>query len=307
MRASGTTVFLELEKRRGLHERLITLFLGLCALVSVVTTVGIVVVLVKESWGFFAEVGLVRFFGDTQWTPLFDDKHFGIWPLLAGTVLTTVIAVVVAVPLGLLAAIYLSELAAERARRTLKPILEILAGVPTVVYGYFALTWVSPMLQKIVPGLAGFNALAPGIVMGIMILPIVASLSEDAIYSVPANLKEGAYALGAGKLRTIFRVILPSAFSGIAASVILGLSRAIGETMIVAIAAGQQPRLTFDPRVPVETMTAYIVQVSLGDTPTGTIEYQTLFAVGLALFIMTLALNIVSHKLRQRILKGGAT
>ncbi len=307
MRAHQTTMFLELEQRRGLRERLITLFLAMCAFVSVVTTAGIVVILVKESWGFFSEVSLADFFGDTQWTPLFADKHFGIWPLLAGTLLTTVIAVAVAVPLGLLAAIYLAELASERVRRTLKPVLELLAGIPTVVYGYFALTFVTPVLQHVVPGLAGFNALGPGIVMGVMILPIVASLSEDAIYAVPASLREGAYALGAGRLATIFRVVLPSAFSGIAASVILGLSRAIGETMIVAIAAGQQPRLTLDPRVPVETMTAYIVQVSLGDTPTGTLEYQTLFAVGLALFVMTLVLNIVSHRLRQRISKGGAT
>jgi len=307
MRAHRTTVFLELERPRALRERLITAFFALCALVSVVTTLGIVVILVTESWGFFAKVGLGSFFGDRQWTPLFDDKHYGIWPLLSGTLLTTVIAVVVAVPFGLLAAIYLAELAGERQRRALKPILEVLAGIPTVVYGYFALTFVTPVLQKVVPGLAGFNALAPGIVMGVMILPIVASLSEDAIYSVPANLKEGAYALGAGKLSTIFRVVLPSAFSGIGAAVILGLSRAIGETMIVAIAAGQQPRFTLDPRVPVETMTAYIVQVSLGDTPHGTLEYQTIFAVGLALFVMTLFLNAISHRLRQRILKGGQT
>ncbi len=297
----------ELERPRSLTERLVGWFLALCAAVSIITTAGIVFVLVKESVGFFAEVTFSQFFGDTQWTPLFAEKHFGVWPLLCGTLLTTAMAVVVAVPLGLLAAIYLAELASERTRRILKPVLELLAGIPTVVYGYFALTFVTPMLQKIVPDLAGFNALGPGIVMGIMILPIVASLSEDAIYAVPASLKEGAYALGANKLATIFRVILPSAFSGIAASVILGLSRAIGETMIVAIAAGQQPRLTLDPRVPVETMTAYIVQVSLGDTPTGTVEYRTIFAVGLSLFAMTFVLNVISYRLRKRILKGGAT
>jgi phosphate transport system permease protein len=248
----------------------------------------------------------LQLFGDTQWTPLFADRHFGIWPLVCGTLLTTVIAMVVAAPLGLLAAVYLSEYAADDARKVLKPLLELLAGVPTVVYGYFALTFATPMLMKVVPGLSGFNALGPGVVMGLMIVPIVASLSEDAIFAVPASLREGAYALGAGKVQTTFRVVVPAAFSGIAAAMILGVSRAIGETMIVAIAAGQQPRLTLDPRVPVETMTAYIVQVSLGDTPTGTLEYRTIFTVGLGLFLMTLCLNLVSQRLRRRILKGGA-
>jgi phosphate transport system permease protein len=291
---------------RSWTERLIGhLFLG-CGLVSVATTAGIVLVLFWETVGFFTEVSLGEFLADTQWTPLFADKHFGIWPLLSGTLLTTAIAIVVAVPLGLLAAIYLSEFAGERTRRRIKPLLEILAGVPTVVYGYFALTFVTPALQQVIPGLAGFNALGAGIVMGVMILPIIASLSEDAIFAVPNGLREGAYALGAGRIATIRRVVLPSAFSGIAAAIILGLSRAIGETMIVAIAAGQQPRLSFDPRVPIETMTAYIVQVSLGDTPTGTLEYRTIFAVGTALFLITLALNVVSHRLRQRVLKAGA-
>ncbi|MBI5501291.1 MAG: phosphate ABC transporter permease subunit PstC [Deltaproteobacteria bacterium] len=274
-------------------------------MVSVFTTLGIVVVLVKESAGFFSEVSLGQFLGDTQWTPLFTDQHFGIWPLLAGTLLTTAIAVAVALPLGLLAAIYLAEFAPERARKILKPTLEVLAGIPTVVYGYFALVYITPLLQRFVPGLAGFNALGPGIVMGVMILPVIASLSEDAIYAVPASLREAAYALGAGRLRTVFRVVLPSAFSGIGAAVILGISRAIGETMIVAIAAGQQARLTADPRSPIETMTAYIVQISLGDTPTGTLEYRTIFAVGLALFLLTLGLNAVAFRLRRRVLKGG--
>jgi phosphate transport system permease protein len=280
--------------------------LFLCGAVSVATTAGIVYTLFSESVGFFREVSFAEFFGDTQWTPLFSDKHFGIWPLVSGTFLTTVIAIGVSVPLGLMAAVYLAEFATERVRKILKPALEILAGVPTVVYGFFALTFVTPILQAIIPGLAGFNALGAGIVMGIMILPVVASLSEDAIYAVPPSLKEGAYALGAGKLPTIRRVILPTAFSGIAAAVILGLSRAIGETMIVAIAAGQQPRLTLDPRVPVETMTAYIVQVSLGDTPQGTLEYRTLFAVGLSLFLLTFVLNVISFRLRKRVLRGGA-
>ena len=297
----------DLLRPRARSEQVVRVVLLLCALVSVVTTVGIVVVLVRESAGFFAEVSLAEFFGDSQWTPLFEDKHFGIWPLLVGTLLTTLIAVLVALPFGLLAAVYLAEFAPERLRRVLKPALEVLAGIPTVVYGYFALIYVTPALQHVVPGLAGFNALGPGIVMGVMILPIIASLSEDAIYAVPASLREASYALGAGRLRTVFRVVIPSAFSGIGASVILGVSRAIGETMIVAIAAGQQPRLTFDPRVPIETMTAYIVQISLGDTPTGTVEYRTIFAVGLCLFVMTLLLNIAAHRLRKRMLKGGLT
>ncbi len=287
-------------------ERLVRWALLGCGLFSIFTTVGIVGVLVGETYGFFQEVSLGQFFGDTQWTPLFADKHFGVWPLLTATLLTTAIAVATALGLGLLAAVYLSEFSAEGARRVLKPMLEVLAGVPTVVYGYFALTFVTPLLQKFIPGLAGFNALGPGLVMGIMILPVIASLSEDALYAVPASLREGAYALGATRLSAIFRVILPSAFSGIGAAVILAVSRAVGETMIVAIAAGQQPRLTLDPRVPIETLTAYIVQVSLGDTPTGTLEYQTIFAVGMALFVVTLVLNVFAYRLRQRILKGAA-
>ncbi len=292
---------------RAWSERVVQYVLLACGLVSIVTTAGIVLILAVESFHFFQEVGLGQFLLDTEWTPLFREKHFGIWPLLTGTFLTTVIAVGVAIPFGLLAAIYLSEFSSERSRRILKPMLEILAGVPTVVYGYFALTFVTPILQTFVPGLSGFNALSPGIVMGIMILPIVASLSEDAIYSVPRSLREGAYALGAGKMATISRVVVPSAVSGIGASIILGFSRAIGETMIVTIAAGLQPRMTLDPRVPIETMTAYIVQVSLGDTPAGSLEYKTIFAVGMSLFLMTLVLNLISFRLRRRVLKGGTT
>jgi phosphate transport system permease protein len=287
-------------------ERVALWIFRACGALSIFVTLGIVFVLLSESFGFFREVSLGRFFGDTQWTPLFDDKHYGVWPLLCGTLLTTLIAVAVAIPIGLFAAIYLSEFASERVRRILKPTLELLAGVPTVVYGYFALTFVTPLLQKLVPSLAGFNALAPGVVMGLMIVPIVASLSEDAIFAVPPSLREGAYALGAGKFSTIWRVVVPSAFSGIGASVILGFSRAVGETMVVAIAAGQQPNLTLDPRVPIETMTAYIVQVSLGDTPTGTVEYRTIFAVGLCLFGITLLLNLLSHWLRRRMAGTGA-
>jgi phosphate transport system permease protein len=218
--------------------------------------------------------------------------------------LTTVIALLVAVPLGLLAATFLSEFADERSRRIIKPLMELLAGIPTIVYGYFALTFVTPVLQTVIPGLAGFNALSPGIVMGIMIFPIIASLSEDSLYAVPASLREGALALGASRLATVLRVVIPTAFSGITAAVVLGVSRAIGETMIVAIAAGQQPRFTLDPRVPIETMTAYIVQVSLGDTPTGTLEFRTIFAVGLLLFLFTLAMNLVGIRLRRQIAPG---
>ena len=293
-----------LDVPRAMSERAVARVLLFCAVVSVLTTGGIVFVLFKESAGFFSTVPLRAFLGDTQWTPLFADKHFGIWPLLCGTFLTTAIAVAVALPLGLLAAIYLSEFATSKARRALKPALELLAGVPTVVYGYFALSSVTPVLQKVIPGIAGFNALSAGIVMGIMIFPVIASLSEDALYAVPTSLREAGYALGSTKLQTVRRVVVPTAFSGITAAVMLAVSRAVGETMIVAIAAGQQPAMTLDPRQPVETMTAYIVQVSLGDTPTGTIEYQTIFAVGLALFLLTLTLNVIALRMRQRVLKG---
>jgi phosphate transport system permease protein len=284
----------------GRGERWVERALLLCASVSVLTTVAILGVLLFETVAFFREVPLRDFFGDTQWTPLFVDKHFGIWPLVAGTALTSLIAISVALPFGVLAAIYLGEFAAPSVRRTLKPALELLAGVPTIVYGYFALVVLTPVLQGFIPDLAGFNALSPGIIMGVMIIPMISSLSEDAISAVPQTLREGAYALGSGRLQTIFRVVLPTAFSGIAASVVLAVSRAVGETMIVAIAAGQQPRLTFDPRVPIETMTAYIVQVGLGDTPTGTIEYKTIFVVGASLFVITFATNLVSQRLARR-------
>ncbi|MFT6399895.1 MAG: phosphate transport system permease protein [Bradymonadia bacterium] len=284
----------------GRHERLIELTLLGCALVSVFTTAGIISVLAFETISFFGEVSLAEFLLDSQWTPLFADKHFGIRPLVAGTLLTSAIAISVALPFGLMAAIFLSEFASSRVRSILKPMLEILAGVPTIVYGYFALVFVTPLLQRFVPDLAAFNALSPGIVMGIMIIPMISSLSEDALSSVPRSMREAAYALGAGKVPTIFRVVLPAAFSGIAASVILAVSRAIGETMIVAIAAGQQPRLTADPRVPVATMTAYIVQVSMGDTPSGTLEYSTIFVVGSTLFAMTFCMNLLSRKLTKK-------
>ncbi|HVV85249.1 MAG TPA: phosphate ABC transporter permease subunit PstC [Kofleriaceae bacterium] len=286
----------------GPGERVLEALLASCSLVSVLVTVGIVAVLLFEAIEFFRVVPISRFFGDTQWTPLFaDNRHFGVWPLVAGTLVTAAIAMVVALPFGVLAAIYLAEFAAPRTRRVLKPALEVLAGVPTIVYGYFALTVVTPALQGVVPGLAGSNALSPGLVMGIMIIPMVSSLSEDAIFAVPETTREAAYALGAGKLPTIVRVIVPSAWSGIAASMTLAVSRAIGETMIVAIAAGQQASFTFDPREPAETMTTYIVNVSKGDTPSGTFEYQTIFAVGLTLFVMTLLMNLLSYRLARHL------
>ena len=274
--------------------------LFVCAALSVFTTVGIVVVLALETFNFLRQVPIFEFLTGTEWTPLFANQRFGVLPLVAGTMLVSFIAMLVALPMGLLSAVYLSEYARPGIRRAVKPTLEILAGVPTVVYGYFALMFVTPLLQQFVPGIAGFNALSPGIVMGIMILPLVSSLSEDAMRAVPRGLREGAYALGATRMQTAIRVVIPAAFSGITAAFILAASRAIGETMIVAIAAGQQPRLTGNPFVPVETMTAYIVQVSLGDTPQGTLEYQTIFAVGMLLFVMTFALNLVSTWLRDR-------
>jgi phosphate transport system permease protein len=271
----------------------------LCALLSIGTTAGIVVVLAAETAAFLRNVPLTEFLFGTEWTPLFATPRFGILPLVSGTLLVSAIAMAVALPTGLLSAIYLSEYAHPAVRRLVKPLLEILAGVPTVVYGYFALLFVTPLLQRFMPGLAGFNALSPGIVMGIMIMPLVSSLSEDALQAVPRGLREGSYALGATRMQTSLRVVLPAAFSGITAACILAISRAIGETMIVAIAAGQQPRLTWDPTVPIETMTAYIVQVSLGDTPQGTLEYRTIFAVGMLLFLGTFVLNLASAWLRE--------
>ena len=281
-------------------EWIIERLLFLCAALSVLTTVGIIFVLAFETYEFFREVPVFAFLTGTEWTPLFANRQFGVLPLVAGTMLVSAIAMTVSLPMGVLAAVYLSEYAPNTLRRIVKPILEILAGVPTVVYGYFALTFVTPLLQKVVPGMAGFNALSPGLVMGLMILPLVSSLSEDAMRAVPGGLREGSYALGATRMQTALKVVVPAAFSGITAAFILAASRAIGETMIVAIAAGQQPRLTANPFVPIETMTAYIVQVSLGDTPQGTIEYRTVFAVGMLLFLMTFTLNLASTWLRER-------
>ncbi|MBF2000203.1 MAG: phosphate ABC transporter permease subunit PstC [Synechococcales cyanobacterium M58_A2018_015] len=275
-------------------ERLIKIVFGTFALISILTTLGIIFSLVFETVEFFKEVPAWRFLTDTQWTPLFVNPQYGIIVLICATLLTSVIALLVAIPLGLLAAIYLSEYANPRLRRWLKPALEVLAGVPSVVYGYFALLFVTPILQALIPGMETFNALSAGLVMGIAILPIMASLSEDAIYAVPQSLRQGAYAVGATQRETITNVVLPGALSGIVAASILSVARAVGETMIVTIAAGQNPRLTLDPRLSVQTMTSFIVQVSLGDAPVFSIEYKTIFAVGMTLFAMTLLLNIFS-------------
>lgn len=288
-------------KQKGkLKEQLIERLLQLCSLLSVFTTAAIIYILLSETIGFFKEVSIVEFLTEREWTPLFTNKHFGILPLVCGTLLTTFIAIAVAVPLGLVSAIYLSEYASPKVRNIVKPCTEILAAVPTVVYGYFALLFVTPLLKIFIPGLAGFSALSAGFVMGIMIIPLVSSLSEDAMHAVPMGLREGAYALGSQKIQVAFRIVLPAALSGITAAVILAVSRAIGETMIVAIAAGLQPRFTLNPFVPIETITAYIVQISLGDTPHGTIEYKTIFACGMVLFLMTFALNIASFQLKKR-------
>ncbi len=283
-----------------LKEKIIENILLGCSLITILTTLSIIGVLIFQTIGFFGEVSIIEFLTDTEWTPLFYNKRFGILPLITGTLLTTFIAMLVAVPLGLTIAIYLSEYAPKSFRQFVKPALEILAAVPTVVYGYFALVFVTPALQTIFPAMAGFNALSPGIVMGIMILPLISSLSEDALYAVPKALREGSYAMGATKFQTSFRVILPAALSGISVSIILGISRAIGETMIVAIAAGQQPRLTLNPFVPIETATTYIVQVSSGDVPQDSIEYKTIFAVGMSLFVLTFILNNISFWLKKR-------
>ena len=281
-------------------EFLIEKGLLLSAFITVLTTIGIILVLTIEAVNFFSEVSLKSFFTDTEWTPLFAQKHFGILPLLTGTLLTTLIAILVALPIGLTIAIYLSEYAPKGFRKTIKPALELLAAVPTVVYGFFALMVVTPFLQQIYPDLAGFNALSAGIVMGIMIIPFISSLSEDALFAVPKSLREASFGMGSTRLQTAMRVTVPAASSGIVVSIILAISRAVGETMIVAIAAGQQPRLTFDPTVPIETITAYIVQVSLGDVQHGTLEYRTIFAAGITLFAFTFLLNNISFFLRKR-------
>ncbi|HLG20370.1 MAG TPA: phosphate ABC transporter permease subunit PstC [Bdellovibrionota bacterium] len=283
-----------------LGERAIIGFLFLCAFVSIVTTLGIVWVLLEESFKFFEHVSIFEFVFGREWTPMFEPKQFGVLPLVSGTMLIAVGAAVVAIPLGLLSALYLSEYAPNHIRIWLKPILEILAGIPTVVYGYFALTFVTPILRKFYPQTNIFNAASAAIVVGIMILPMIASLSDDAMRSVPRALRYAAYALGATKFEVSARVVFPAAFSGIMASFVLALSRAIGETMAVTLAAGATPKLTANFFESIQTMTAYIVQVSLGDTPAGSIEYQTIFAVGLGLFVITLIMNIFAVRLLER-------
>ena len=286
--------------KKNISERAIALVLLLSTVLSILVTAGIIFVLLFEALKFFGEISFWEFISGTRWTPLFSSKHFGVLALVAGTTLTAVLAMVVALPLGLLSAIYLSEYAPDKVRKPVKPILEVLAGIPTVVYGYFALLFVTPILRQISGDISVFNALSASIVMGIMILPMVSSLSEDAMRSVPRTLREGAYALGSTKLEVSTLVVVPAALSGIVSAFILAVSRAIGETMIVTIAAGQNPNFTLNPFVPIETMTAYIVQVSMGDTPAGSIEFETIFAVALLLFAITLAMNLLSQYVVSR-------
>ncbi|MCS7080352.1 MAG: phosphate ABC transporter permease subunit PstC [Chloracidobacterium sp.] len=287
-------------RRARWWETVIEWALAGAALVAVLTTLGIAAVLIGESLPFFKSVSVWRFLTDNQWTPLFAEPRFGIGVLLAGTVTSSLVALVVAVPCGTILALYLSEFAAGRLRESVKPVLELLAGVPTVVFGYFALYTVTPLLQKVWPALPGFNLLSAGLVMGVMIIPYVASLSEDALRAVPMSLREGAYALGATRLQTAWQVVFPAAFSGVAASYVLGVSRAVGETMIVAVAAGQQPRLTFNPFEPAATVTTYIVQVAKGDVPHGSLSYRTIFAAALVLFLLTLVFNLAADWIRRR-------
>jgi phosphate transport system permease protein len=292
--------YAKLKAKRKTQERLIEGVLLLAASVSVFTTVGIVYILVRESISFFSHVPLWDFLTDTQWTPLFDDAHFGIAVLLAGTLSSSMVALCIAIPLGTIIAIYLSEFAGHKTREVMKPLLELLSGVPTIIYGYFALLFITPLLQKVFPGLPGFNILAAGIVMGIMIIPYVSSLSEDAMRAVPMSLREGSYAMGGTRYQTAVKVVVPAALSGIAAAYILGISRAVGETMILAVAAGMQPNLTLNPMEPAATITSYIVQVALGDLPHGSVGYQTIFAAGLTLLLLTLTFNLLGYYLRRR-------
>lgn len=289
---------------RNVKERVVSVVLRICAYISILTTFGIVFILFGEALGFFREVSIVEFLTSTQWTAGFggDQAEYGIMVLAWATIYSTIIACAVALPVGLGAAIFLSEYASTRLRRWLKPALEVLAGVPTIVYGFFALTFITPLLQStLFPSIGIFNILAAGLVMGVMIIPTVASVSEDALYAVPGSLREGAYALGATKRETATKVVVPAAVSGIVASFVLGISRAVGETMIVAVAGGLTAQLTLNPLQPMQTMTAYIVQVTGGETARGTIDYQTIFVVGSTLFLMTLALNVVAFVFVRRV------
>jgi phosphate transport system permease protein len=283
-----------------MKEKGTEVILFLSALSTILITLSTVFILFYEGLGFFKVVSLMEFLTGTQWTPLFAQPKFGILPLVAGTFLVTGIAVIVALPMGLIVAVYLSEYAPFKVKEIAKPILELLAAVPTVVYGYFALLFLTPLLQKLIPNLSGFNALSPGIIMGIMIIPYVSSVSEDAMKAVPMQIREGSYATGATKFQTAFKVVIPAAFSGIAAAFVIGISRAIGETMVVAIAAGMMPNLTLNALEPVQTLTAYIVGISLGDVPHGTVMYKTIFAAGITLFLITLFLNVLGFWFRRR-------
>lgn len=285
---------------RNIKERAIESVLFAAALVSVLTTAGIVWVLVSESYNFFEHVPFGDFLTDTMWTPLFSEPHYGIMPLLLGTVTTSLVALVVAIPLGTVIAAYLSEFASSRVREIVKPFLELLGGIPTIVYGYFALTVVTPILQAVWPELPGFSMLSAGLVMGIAIVPYISSLTEDAMRAVPMSLREGAYGMGSTRFQTAVRVVIPAALSGVLSAYILGISRAVGETMIVAVAAGMQPNFTMNPAEPAQTISAYIVQVALGDLPHGSIGYQSIFAAGLSLMLMTLFFNILGHVIRRR-------
>jgi phosphate transport system permease protein len=297
LQSRGAFASLRYRKHR---DRIVEAVLLSAALVAVFTTVAIVFILFYESSTFFDHVTIREFLTGTVWTPLFSDAEYGILPLVAGTMTTTGVALLVAIPVGTVIAIYLSEFAPHRLRETVKPILELLGAVPTVVYGYFALLMVTPLLQKIYPDLPGFNMLGAGLVIGLMIVPYVASVSEDAMRSVPRYMREGSYAMGATKLQTALRVVVPGAFSGLAAAYILGISRAVGETMVVAIAAGMQPRFTFNPTEPAATITAYIVQVSLGDLPHDSVGYQSIFAAGLVLMLITLVFNVIGFFLTRK-------
>lgn len=298
--AARLAELIKIKAARKRKDRLIELVLLMAACVSVFTTLAIVYILLKESLDFFSHVPLWSFLTDTQWTPLFDDAHFGIAVLLSGTLSSSLVALCIAIPLGTIIAIYLSEFAEYRVREVLKPVLELLSGVPTIIYGYFALLVITPLIQKIYPDLPTFNILSAGIVMGIMIIPYVSSLAEDAMRAVPMSLREGSYAMGATRYQTATRVVVPAAFSGIASAYILGISRAVGETMILAVAAGMQPNLTLNPLEPAATITSFIVQVALGDLPHGSVGYQTIFAAGLTLLLITLAFNLLGHWLRRK-------
>jgi phosphate transport system permease protein len=292
--------------RQVKKERAIAFLLTLCGMISILTTVGIVYSLLSETGAFFAEVSLVEFFTETRWTPMFDPPHYGIGPLLSGTFLIAGGAALVAVPLGLASAIYLSEYAPDKVRRVIKPVLELLAGVPTVVYGYFALTFVTPLLRKVLPDMDVFNALSAFVTVGIMITPMISSMSEDAMLSVPRSLREAAYALGATRLEVAVKVVLPAAFSGVMSSVILAVSRAVGETMIVALAAGSTPKLTLNPLQSIQTMTGFIAQVSQGDIEMGTPAYHSIYVVGFSLFMITLLMNLLARWVTNRYQEGEA-